>query len=599
MTAVIAPSLGLYFNTTSLGLDPRAVRSGMNFRIKNGVLSNLNLGWERFSDFTLNGMVMFIDNFFPRGAGEFLMFGTPSDIYYYDASADAVVYLTPQYSVGTAETNGVNVTGAGGTLWVTNDIGPGDQITFGTAGVNDPLATWFTVATVGAAETAMTLTASAGIIAAGPYTIRKTFNGDEGNQWDIDTFVMDGDSGDDLWFATNGVDPVITWNGDDDTVTLHDDLGFTCTTLAVYANQMIYGNVTSGDSFPTSIINSDAGLPLHAGALGTGISEQFRVHDGTDRISNLIPLGDNLVIYSDRHLVLAQFVGDPLVFIFRVAASGLGPIGPDAIADFGDFHEFVGADAMYSFDGVGVQEVNAHVWRDIIRQADPIRRQKIFGHFDEENGDLIWSVPSTTDAGSGDENAPPEVAWSEHYLEEVPPNTDTPYSKRAFPFTASGFYERAEGLTWANALGNWADYNFSWNDQFFALAFPQNLVGDDNGKIYILNETQTGDGELLPSFVRTGRQVMVDGRNRGLLKRVYPFAQKLAQTLDVEVFLADHASGPSVSGGVFEFDTLLPEGAHFVSPFRRARFYELQYGSAGLGWALEGWDTDIVKGGNR
>lgn len=596
-TAVTAPNFGLYYDRPPIALPGRALKEGYNFRVKNGTLGNLNLGWEKFSEnWVLDGQAMKIDNFFPREQGEHLLFIDTEHVYRYDAAMDVVVYLTPQYDTGTAAAAGTTVTGIG-TAWVAN-VKPGDKIHFGAANFADPAGVWFEVLSVTDNDT-LELTATAGVVANGPYTILQTFIGTTSNLWVTDTFVQDETSGDDLWFATNGIDDVITWNGTDATVTRHPELGFVCQTLGVFSNMMIYGNVNSGTDFPTSIINSDVGLPLNAGSTGTGLSEQFRVHDDPGEILALRPLGNNLAIYSRRVLIVAQFIGDPLIFAFRIAASGVGPLAGGAVADFGDYHEIAAPDGQYRFDGVAVHEINRHVWREIIKSGDPVRRGQIYTHFDEENGDLFWSVPATTDAFAGTAGAAPATAWVEHYLEDVPVNVSTPYSKRAIPFTAMGYFQRQVGLTWAEAEGAWEEYNFAWNDQFFSLAFPLNLAGDSTGQIYILNQSQSADGVLLPSFVWFGRSALGTGRERFLLKRVYPFTQKLNGYLDVTVYMSDFASGPSINVGTYELDTTQPEGQFFVSPFRRGRFTEIKFGTDGEPWVLEGYDTDVVRGGSR
>lgn len=601
MPSIINPGLGLYLGQAPLATPERALQDGLNFRIKQGKMTNRNLGWTRFSEnWALNGPVVLIDNFFPRGATEHLLFASPTDIYRYNSVLDEVVFLTPRVENGTASASGTTVTGTG-TTWQTDGVKPGDEIHFGTAGQTDPTVTWFIIATVDS-ETQLTLTEDAGVIADGPYTIRRLFTGQVDNLWSFDTFVNDGATGDDLWLATNGVDDVVSWDGAADQVTLHPELGFVAQVITVYFNMAIYGNVAvGGDDFPTSIINSDPGFPLNAGSTGGPLSGQFQVHDGTDGIENLIPLGENLVIYSSRHVTLSQFVGnEDLVFIFRQAIEGIGALGHNAIADFGDFHTFISADGQYEFDGVTVNETSSHVWRDVIRQTDPLRRFRIYGHFDEENGDLIWSVPLTTDDGSGTVDAPPEFAFPEHYLEDVPPGFDPPYSKRFFPFLVTGYFERAEGLRWQDLTQEWQETNFSWNDQFFAAAFPQNLGGDENGIIWLLNENQTAGGTLLNSFVRFGRVALGTGRERGLLARVYPFAE-LASSGDliVRVRISDHAAGPSDLAAEILFDQDLIEGGHFVSPFVAGRYMELEFGSSGNVWTLQGYDIDVRQGGMR
>ena len=87
---------------------------------------------------------------------------------------------------------------------------------------------------------------------------------------------------------------------------------------------------------------------------------------------------------------------------------------------------------------------------------------------------------------------------------------------------------------------------------------------------------------------------------RGLLARVYPFASQISPgTLDITVRLSDHASGPITDSETFEFDTALSEGAHFISPFRAARYFELQLGTDGSAWEITGYDIDTRPGGRR
>lgn len=827
MAAVTSPNYGLIFDRPPINIPLRGLRDGKNFRCKNGTLESRNLGWEKFSAaWTLDGPVRLIDNFFPRGLDEQLIFGTATNLYLYDPATDTVRYFTPSYATGTTSVSGTGVTGVG-TNW-DPDIDAGDMIVFGAANYtgtnpngNDSFtkillhmdgadaSTTFTDANIGGAahtwtaagnaqidtaqsvfggasalfdgtgdaietpdhanydlgsgnwtvdfrfrigggdgvgfnitgqtdagltaagssfritrnvdntisamvsngstfttistiltyttavntgwhhleltrggntlylfidgvlassvaftgtvpnsagaygignrgggvagsffgwideyrlsvgvvrhtaaftpatemyltgwleilsitnDTSLTLTASAGVSVAQAYTIRRVFSDAAFVNWSVDTFVNDGTSGNDLWFATNGIEDVVTWNGTDTFATLHPELGFVCQTLAVYSNMMIYGNLTiAGDLLPADIINSDVGLPLNAGSTGTGLSEQFTTHSGTDEILNLIPIGDYLVIYSERTIVPIQFVGDPLIFMFRVAISGVGPISANAIADFGDFHEFIGSDAGYIFDGVTLKETNSHVWRDVLRQTDPIRRKQAYGHFDEEQGDLVWSIPNNADAGVGTVGSPPTLAWPEHYLED--PGNDfegSPFSKRDFPFTATGFYERAEGLQWNEVLEAWEEFNFAWNDQFFQAAFPLNIAGDENGQIWVLNQTQTADGQPLPSYVRTGRFAMRSGRERDLLTRIYPYARGLPYNLDVTLYMGDFIAGDPNSKGTVPFNMNLVEGQHFVTFYRRGRVAEFQFGSAaGNPWVLDGWDYDKVNGGMR
>lgn len=598
-SAVVNPNLGIYTDRTPLALSPKMLQDGMNFRIHEGKLSNLNLGWSRFAeDVTLNGTVKLITDFILASGNDKLIFGTQYDLYQYNPVSDDVSFITPRYEVGTAAASAMNVTGVG-TSWATNAL-PGDEICFTDAGIVDPDAVWFEIDEV-TNDTTLTLTTDAGTIAAHAYTIRRKFQGDAGDIWIYDVFVNAGSSNENHWYATNGVDAPVRWDGSDTQVESMTSLGFTCKTLHVYANMMIYGNVTqSGNEHSTDIINSDIGDPSDVSG---GVSEQFKVHGDEGEIHNITPIGDAMAIYSKYNVTLGQFVGGDLVFAFRQVITGTGTIGLRSVADFGDYHHFLSFDTMYAFDGASIKETGPQVWRDLIRSQDPARREKTFHHFDDEHAELIWSLPLSTDAGVGDETAPPEKASVLHYLEDVGQTIkEKPYSRRAFPFTAIGYYVRQSGLTWDIISDTWADLNFRWNDQFFQAAFPLIIVGDANGKLYTLNSSQNADGEALESFVRFGRRPVFDGMIRGLITRIMPFAKPFdTTTMNVTLYMSDHAEGAATIIDTQEYDLTLPEGTYFTSHYRRGRYAELEFGTAGPSepWEISGYDINTRPGGRR
>lgn len=595
-TAVLQPNLGLYFDRPRIAMDPRMLQAGENFRVQEGRLNNLNLGWERFGDQTLNGAVLKIDLFERRDGTNTLIAITKTDIYEVDSDGMAVTYRNPIYDTGTAAASGTSVTGTG-TNW-DPEAKAGDQIHFGDADYHDPTGTWFTILSR-TNDTTLTLTASAGTVADGAYTIRKTFTGDEQDIWKTATFQNGSATSADEWWATNGVDAPVRWNGSDAEVTSMTSLNFICKTLCVHQNMMIYGNlIQGGTSKPMDILNSDLGDPAD---VTTGLSEQFRVLATVDEIMDMVPIGDALAIYTEKAVVLAQFVGDPLVFVFRQAVSGTGALSPNAVADFGDYHEFIGNDSQFRFDGATVREIGEHVWRDILRTQDPVRTRIAYHHFDEETGELLWVVPSTVDPDSGDAAGAPSRAFVEHYLEDVPEGFAHPVSHRQFPFTSTGLFVRQDGTTWDTLTQAWEEYNFRWNDQFFFAAFPLNMAGDADGKLYTFGTSQNADGAAMVSFVRFPRRPVVDGRMRGLVTRIYPFATTFSTDMDVTLRLADHSMKAPTITDTQTFDADLVEGGHFTVHYRRGRWMEVEFGADGPStpWEISGYDYDTRFGGRR
>ncbi len=603
---VFPANLGLYLGRPPAQVPKRGLIEAFNVRVKEGRVSALNLGWEAFGNFaTLSGPVVLIDNLFLRGGGQILIFGTTKDLYKFDEGSELVAFLTPRYEAGTADPTNASAVVVGGTAWDTN-LKVGDEMHFGATGQTDPEDTgnggWYEILTVDSAVQ-VTLTANyTGSSGAGAYTARKTYTGDIFDYWRTVTFADAQPADKDLWFATNGVDDIQEWDGVADQVTdLGSVLTFTCKEQFVFKNMLIYANILedTGEVKPTTIKNSDITKPKD---LVGGVAGEFVISDGVDPIVSLFTLGDNLVIYGQRSAILTQFVGTPLTFIFRTAISGIGPLTGRMVADFGDFHEFVGADSQFTFDGVTLKESGTHLWRDALRTRAPDRIDLAFSHFDEENGDLIWAFPLTTDANVGAEQTI-RVAYTEHYLEEVGDRDPTPYTKRAFPFTVSGFFERQNTLSWDEISTAWTAQNFRWNDQFFTAAFPFNLCGDELGNVFTINTTQNGAGAALPANAKFGRVALGDGRARNLLMRVYPSAVQFPSAsydLTVKSHLSESISSPSIVLDTSAFDLTLADD-RFVTPYRRGRWVEIEFSTAGPDepWEIEGYDFDVREGGRR
>jgi hypothetical protein len=596
--AVLAPTLGLIYDKPHILIPARGLQDGQNFRIKNGQITTLNLGWARFGTFTLDGPCRLIDAFFERDGTQHLIFGTLTDLYEYIA-ADDVRFLTPIYATGTVTVVGDTVTGSG-TTWTTN-AKPGDKIYFGGDTYRAQAGPWYEIETVDS-NTQLTLTEDAVDQPAGTqYTLRQVFEGETQFQWSTTTFLHASPGDEDLWFATNGLDYIVSWDGSASQVTVESSLGWTAAYITNYKNMLVAFNIReAGEILGGEMRNSDVGVPLD---FSTGLASVLTVHSGGDEIIEAIPMGDSLVVYSTGNVTVADFVGDPFIFAFRTAASGLGPLNGNLIADFGDFHEFVGPDTKYSFDGVTISESDSHVWREILRVQDPNRYHMSLSHFDEENGDLIWGIPRTTDADAGTSTGQIEWAYVQHYLEGDPDSEITPYSKRQFPFSASGFYQRSGNVTWDQLTDDWEQYNYRWNDRFFSGAFPYNLVGADDGTVWILNESQY-ERSLLPleNWVHFGRRALGDGVQKGLLARVYPFTTtfEVSEGLTVTTYLYDSAQGNSTGAEENLIDLALPEDGWYATPYRVARFCSLQFGSpGGYPWHLSGYDIEVRPGGRR
>lgn len=630
------PTMGVFLDRSPSEIPDRAMQDCRNVRIKEGQIQAENMGWETYpigeTQINLDDRrVMLITQLFLSNGAQHQIFANTTDLFRYDEGSSTVKYITPRYIVGQVgnviyippATDASLVAGVG-TLWNTvdptrnglNNVEPGDYIHVGVANEEDQVPTggsltWNRVASI-TSDVLLTTEGDAGAGLGFPidYTIRQTLSGDELNVFRDDTFPSFDTGGgiEDRIYITNGVDLVHQWAGTTDApngATRVHGLGFTCKDLRYYKNMMGYANLVEGAVFkPKALRNSDIGDPED---VTNGFASEFAPGGGTDQIKSLARLGDSLVVYHERSIDVLDFVADPFIFVSRTAVTGFGPVTINSVADFGDYHEFLGDDRMYVFNGVGIEEVHGHVMREVLRTISPQRREMLLTHFDEENGELQWVVPLTND-GTGTTGGP-TTAYTEHYTDpfNFSDGPRVPFTIRDLPATAMGYFERASTLTWDQITTQWKDTNYRWNDRFFEAAFPFNLFGDENGDIFVLGGSDAQNSSTtavaINSRFRTGRKMTSDGESVGLVKRVYPFAKKRGSAtaaLSVSVYGTDREYGDVTLLDAQTYD-LTHAGERFV-PFRVAsRFHELEFGTNSNSgpWQLDGWRIVTKRMGDR
>ena len=604
-TATLNPNLGIYLDRPGISLDKRMLADCRNIRIRGGRIIRSNAGYTKFITRNLVDPVVMIDSFFDTGGSQFLLIATTKNLYKYDSGADDVNYLNPAYITGTvAVTNGSAIVTGTGTSWLAN-LKAGDFFNAGSNARVDPDATWYEIQSVDS-DTQITLTVvyaeatQSGI----NYTGRKTFTGNVKAFWSTDVFYNAQPSGDDHWYGTNGSDSIIRWNMSDTFAT--EVLTFTCRLLRVFNDMLICGDITeSAVNKPINIKNSDITKPED---FVNGVAGEFTTQDDIGPIKEMLRLGDSLVLYSERNIILQQFIGGDLTFAFREVITGIGPIGTRAIMDFGDFHEFLGQDSQYRFDGISVSKINQHVWKEILKIHAPDRNEFIQAHIDEENGEVYWVMPLNSDPGDATLGQP-TTAYSQHYLEDVGEHNPDPFTIRDLVATAMGYFSRQTTLRFSDLSDPvenlWQVTNFRWNDRFFSANFPFSLFGDEDGNVFILGESDSADGSDINSFADFGIRSGIDGFSKTIIKRIHPFCERIAgASHDLNIILrgTDHADGNLTDLSNLPYD--LDHGVsnnRFVSPMQSARFYQvgIQVSGQGVGFSFAGYDVEKKRAGKR
>lgn len=631
------PSLGVYRDRLPLDIDPRALEGCLNVRIKNGRLSADGMGWENFPLLASDSdrinldaqQVLLIDRHRTRAGAVTTIFANKKDVYRFNPAASptaTVTYVTPRYATGTVgNATGPNTRIDGsGTAWntdivtapVTGGYGvnakPGYMIAFGDAAEVALDATWYEIDTV-TSDTRLDLLVDPGTVTPGTaYTIRQTMTGDNLDIWRSATFQDSQDSsppGLDVYYLTNGVE-MMSWDGSASQFAWFSP-GFVGKSVGVFQQTLVFWNVlVSGQLKPGSIKYSRINYPMNFSTLGAG---EILPSDGVLDLLDCKPLGDQIVCYYQGDIILLQQVAAPVYWAARVAVPGKGLIAQRAIMDHGDYHEFLSQAGAYRFDGVSLLPAMPQLFRDVLRTVAPSRIKQSYAMLDEENGEVVWSVPLTTDGQAVDE--PPTLAYSQHYLEDVGPNLPSPMMIREWPFTAAGLYSSTENLKFedipSTSEGTFVASALQWDDRSLQSAFPLKIVGDANGDIYVLNTSNTQAGATVFSYADFPRRALGDGERMGLIHWIEPYTTRREGAGDAPlrlmVSLYDFADGEPTVRHHFTFD-LTHSGRRFV-PIRKAarfgavRFYTLGETAGRVAqpepWDLGGYKIKVTPMGDR
>jgi hypothetical protein len=612
-------NLGLYLDRPPLDIDPRAMQACRNVRVKQGEVRNQACGWSIFSAPqssgspvpcpTLNGPVTMIESFFQRNGSQWLLLGTPSDIYLYNQTPGTVSFLTPIYTLPGGSSvnvvhNSATVTGSGGTTFLS--FKAGDQLYVGSAGAVDPTLGWVTILSITNNTTLVLTNPYPGSSATlQPYTVRKTYVGKFTTPWRAATFWNVAGANVDYWYATNGVDAVQRWDGSAAQLVPLTGFPFTsCAEIINFKNMMVYADlVVSGQSNPGQIINSDPGSPE---TFTTQVSSQLTITNGADTVLGMRQLGDLLNCYGAQNGVYTlYFVGPPLNWVIRPAIRGKGCFSSRSIATFPAYHQYLATDTAYKFDGFSGTPIGIHVFINVLQNFDQSRAPLTIVWVDEANGEILYAIPLTSDPAAA--TSGPASAWTENYLERMGQGLPQPMAVRDLPVTAIGGFLRQSTTRFSDLVGR--TFNslppLAFNDRFWSAQFPLVLFGTVGGQVFVLGGADDQNGTAFTAFAQFGRLAASGGQdgNKGMVKRIIPFArQEVMDALNVQVYGADQPAGPSSLVSTSGYDQTQSSGSErFVNPGVVVRYGEVGFMSNGLDepWRVGGYGVEIVPWGHR
>lgn len=623
-------SWGLYTDRDRFDIPSRGLAVALNVRIRDNNLTNAGLGWVRFTAGNTPDTITGMAELFDRVGSRVLLVGTDKDLLEYDVSGDLLLYLTPRYQTGTAAATGTAVTGVG-TLWNTADanregqiaVQAGDMISFGAADARGLAGPWYEIDSVGSDTGLVLTTAVPAPIGAGPYTIRQRFGGLLGLPWYFEMFPdaqgtlatpANGGSraaGDDIAYASNGSAILSFQIGEDEAARL--DLGHSAKVLLIHKNKMLHGNlVVAGTSFPANMRSSVDTEPENFS--GTGAAEIAVVTSPTQEIVGMRELGDTVAIYCRTFdnqrgaLIQLQEVEIPIIWALRVVSPSVACVSGRAIVDLGNFHEFLGIDGAYAYDGVQIIEHASHALKDRIRDLDGSRLDQAIAFHDYENGEINWIMPRDSDAGTI-----PSLAMLEHYRERHGNQHPVPFTERDLPATATCYFTQTEALAFDDFSEDFDEVSLLWSSRSGGSGFPALLFARET-EIQQLGDYNTQRNPLFGLDIPYGSRATTNfrpairrsaGLLKGLIHSVIPQVANAGGndgSIRIVVLNREEKLGEvsGVSSQLFPLDL----SQRFLSIRKLSRYYALSFRSQSsypnaVVWWLKGYTVRIAQAGER
>lgn len=289
----------------------------------------------------------------------------------------------------------------------------------------------------------------------------------------------------DIYIFTNGVDPIMQWNGGILPAQPLPNTDFKGKVVRGFYAHLLVGGI---DTDPQTVVWTRQGT-IDDWYGPTSGAVQLR--QGADWIVTMERMGDQLVVYKERSVVAATYVGDPEIFRFDEVVSGIGLPARRAIANLGNEHIFFGWDNIYSYSGGrSVDPIGSKLQQDILRNLDPKQVSKIIGLIIEELNEIWFLVPSP-----GSEY--PDLIWVWNYEHNR-------WIKNQMTATAVGFWERTNDITIGKVEGTIGASQLRIGDRSFLSASPITVFTEPDGAAYMYTDTQSSDaGTPIVAYLET------------------------------------------------------------------------------------------------
>jgi hypothetical protein len=411
----------------------------------------------------------FLAKFQLSSGSQHLVASDGRDLFSYNAGGPSWVNRTPLYTTGTAKFTNASTTVEGtGTSWDADNVKAGMKIK------NDADGTWYEVDSLtDATHLELTAAFAAATTPVEAYTIRQRRSA-TGEHW-----LRGAVTKDDI-LITNGVDPVLTWDGSASTFSALGGSPPKSRFVTTFHQQNLCV-LARGASNPKRLQNSDAADPTE---WTTGLAGSYDFEDSGAPITGVDGSHEYLFLFREDGIWRGFWEGFGVAISWARVPGVNGPVYPNSLLRLGGASRmgseapvtkwaYFGLADVYAFDGEGIESIGEPVRSWLFDRLDPAYPNSIIGTVIPEWSLAIWSFPTKGSAGVCTES----IAFDYKHSRWFP---------RATGWSAFAIYDLTAGdVQWDNLVGT-IDAQARIFDKVGSAPDPVCLVGDEDGDVYYL-----------------------------------------------------------------------------------------------------------------
>lgn len=443
----------------------------VNVRIHEGMIKK-DLGYHEFgTGLPLEGIPSFMETFYLYDGSAFMLMITTLWIYYYDETLETYHIINPPGGASivggntfTFDSSDSTIT-ASVTSFATAGFVAGDVIIFTGSILNNRS---LRIESVSGTEITVEETLKDETVATGNALRLAPLSGTEDDAFSFaQTFL---DTGQDVFFLTNGIDPIMYWTGDTQTF-VKTSPALYARRLAVFTNRLFLGFVIDlGNAIPTRVQWSCVGDPLDFSGTGSGWIDLV---DTIDWITGLVVFRDRFYVVKERSIWELVNIGGTTYFSPALKLDGVGSYAANSVISLGEQIMFFGNDNVYLYNGMSLDTVGDNLFpllydteKKIVNSSWLNRATALYV---EELAEYWIGLPTV-----GERTA---IMFKYNFQNKA-------WVKQNMEVTALGYYLVTPKTLWEDLVGDWAAQDWIWMERVLPAGAPTTLIGTADGYIW-------------------------------------------------------------------------------------------------------------------